>query len=186
MKDTFLTKTLLFMALIFSGDLAADDDDLEYKIKAGYLYNFTKFITWPETNNATFNLCILGDDPFGAAINAIEKKSAFSRAIKILRLDEAVFLSGPDLTSNCHILYVGNTTNQKMVFEKIRANPHKDGILVVGETEAFVAEGGMIGFVNRDSKIKLQINLQSAKQAGIKISAKLLEVAELIKEESHD
>jgi hypothetical protein len=186
MKDTFLTKTLLFLALMHSVDLAADDDNLEYKIKAGYLYNFTKFITWPQINSATFNLCILGNDPFGSVIDPIEKKSAFSRPIRIFRLDEADFLSSPDLKYDCHILYVSSPDNQKTVFDKIWGNPHKDRTLVVGESETFVAEGGIIGFVNRDSKIKLQINLQSAKQAGIKISAKLLEVAELIKEESHD
>lgn len=183
MKDIFLTGTLICLTLLFSDCLVADDTNLEYKIKAGYLYNFTKFITWTEINGATFNLCILGADPFGTLIDPIEKKSAFDRAIKIIRLDEAGFLSGPgpDLKTDCHILYISGANNQKAVFEKFQANPHKAGTLVVGESEAFVAEGGMIGFVNRNGKIKLQINLQSVKQTGLKISAKLLEIAELIK-----
>ena len=186
MKDTFLIKTLLCLALLFSGQLAAEDDNLEYKVKVGYLYNFTKFITWPQTNSTTFNLCILGNDPFGDVIDPIEKKSAFSRSIRIIRLDETGFLSDADFKSDCHILYVSTASNQKSVFEKLQANPRKAETLVVGEAEAFASNGGMIGFVNRNSKIKLQINLQSVKQTGLKISAKLLEIAELIKEERHD
>ncbi len=183
MKGIFLTRTLIFTTLLFSTCLAADDSNLEYKIKAGYLYNFTKFITWPEISGITFNLCILGDDPFGTVIDPIEKKSAFDRAIKVFRLDEEAFLSAQSLKTDCHILYLSDADNQKIVFEKIQANPSSAGILVVGEGESFVAEGGMIGFVNRNGKIKLQINLQSVRQAGLKISAKLLEIAELIKED---
>ncbi len=89
MKDTFLIRTLLGAALLFSSCLAADDGNLEYKVKAGYLYNFTKFVTWPESKSPTFNLCLLGSDPFGDAIDPIEEKSAFARPIKVIRLDEA-------------------------------------------------------------------------------------------------
>lgn len=186
MKVTFLTRTLLCLTLLLSDCLCADDENLEFKIKAGYLYNFTKFITWPKINSATFNLCIIGADPFGADIDPIEKKSAFSLPIKILRLDEADFLSAPNVKAVCHIFYVSATDNLKIIFEKIQAYPYKHKILVVGESEAFAAEGGMIGFVKRDSQIKLQINLQSVQQTDLKISAKLLEIAELIKEDSHD
>ena len=121
----------------------------------------------------------------GALIDPIEKKSAFDRSIKIFRLDEADFLSDSNLKPDCHILYVSGANSQKVVFKKIQANPHKAGTLVVGESETFAAEGGMIGFVNRNGKIKLQINQQSVKQTGLKISAKLFEIAELTKEEGY-
>jgi YfiR/HmsC-like len=180
MKDTFLIRILLCLALLFSEAIVADDDDLEYKIKAGYLYNFTKFITWSKVDGTTFNLCILGTDPFGTFIDPLEKKSAFTRSIRIFRLDEADFLSSSNPKPDCHILYVSLSSNQKTVFEKIQANQNKGETLVVGESENFAVEGGMIGFVNKDGKIKLQINQQSVKQTGLKISAKLLEIAELI------
>jgi YfiR/HmsC-like len=183
MTNTFLTRALVCIALLFSNCAAADDDsNLEYKIKAGYLYNFTKFITWPKLNGTSFNLCLLGDDPFGTVINPIEKKTAFGHAIKIFRLDETVFLASSTLKTDCHILYVSDADNLKAVFEKIQTSPNKAGTLVIGESESFVEDGGMIGFVSRNGKIKLQINLKSVKQTGLKISAKLLEIAELIKE----
>jgi YfiR/HmsC-like len=185
MKDTFLIRVMLCLALLFSGRLAADYGDLEFKVKASYLYNFTKFVTWPQIKASTFNLCILGIDPFGANIDPIEKKSAFTLPIKVIRLDEAKFMSNPGLISDCHILYVRGISKQKTIFETFKTSPQKTGTLVVGEGETFAAEGGMIGFVYRNGKIKLQINLQSVRQSGLKISAKLLEIAELIKEGDH-
>jgi hypothetical protein len=64
-------------------------------------------------------------------------------------------------------------------------NPRSAGgnvknILVVGEESAFVTQGGMIAFVKKDDKIRLQINLKPLQQSGLKISAKLLEVSEVV------
>jgi len=49
--------------LLLSQSLYAEDASVEYKIKAGYLFNFTKFVTWADDDSETFNLCILGNDP---------------------------------------------------------------------------------------------------------------------------
>lgn len=186
MKDIFLTRLLLSLTIFLSGDLTANDANLEFKIKAGYLYNFTKFITWPEIKSPTFNLCILGNDPFGAAINPIEKKTAFNRTIKIVRLAEEKFLSNSTSAIDCQILYLGNSSNAKILLERIQSYPKQPGTLIVGDSEESIANGEMINFVNRDGKIKLQIDLHSVKQSELKISAKLLEIAELFKDRNHE
>ena len=161
--------------------LIADDSYVEYKIKAGYLYNFTKFITWPEDKSETFNLCILGEDPFGELIDPIEKRTAFGRPIKIFRFDSL------NKEQYCHMLFISSS---------IKDNPAINGrsvirdidkkTLTIGESEQFSAQGGMIGFVNRQGKIKLQINLKTLQQSGLKVSAKLLEVAEIVEGENND
>jgi len=172
-----ITRLPLFLlglfGLLFLRTLYADDISVEYKIKAGYLYNFTKFITWPGDNAKTFNLCILGADPFGDLLNPIEQRSALERPIKLLRLER--------LTGNlhCHILFVSEAHDLASVKALTTT-------LIVGEYQGFAAQGGMIGFVNKESRIKLQINLQAIKQSGLKISAKLLEVAEIIGGDGHD
>jgi hypothetical protein len=181
MKGIVLIRSLLCLGLCFSGRVIADDASLEYKVKAGYLYNFTKFVTWPEIKGDTFNLCILGSDPFGDIIDPIEEKTAFALPIKIIRLDEEDSLSKSASKSDCHILYVGGTNSQKLVFDALQVSTKKGETLIVGESEAFATNGGMIGFINKDGKIKLQINLQSVKRTGLKISAKLLEIAEIIR-----
>ena len=45
----------------------------------------------------------------------------------------------------------------------------------------FAQAGGIIGFVTTNNKIKLQININAAKEAGLNISSKLLSVANILK-----
>jgi hypothetical protein len=181
MRVSFLTKLLVCLGLLFTDSLAANDDNLENKVKVGYLYNFTKFVAWPKINSATFNLCILGNDPFGTVIDPIEKKTALSRSIRVVRLNSTNSLANIIGKQECHILYVSGFISSKKVVNNIQAQLNKTNTLVVGESEAFAPNGGMIGFINRNGKIRLQINLQSVNRTDLRISAKLLEIAELIK-----
>jgi hypothetical protein len=195
MKIIHLPWALFCLAfLLFSQLLFAEDSNVEYKIKAGYLYNFTKFVTWPEDNSQTFNLCILGDDPFGRIIDPIEKRSAFGRPIKLFRFNnlstfQQSALSGHKDTGNnrqCHILFISASLDNKLSIKNVLASRDGDKTLTVGENEGFATQGGMIGFVHRQDKIKLQVNMNTLKHSQLKISAKLLEVAELIEGEGND
>ena len=163
--------------LVFAQLLFADDSSVEYKIKAGYLYNFTKFITWPADNAATFNLCIMGNDPFGELIDPIEQRSVIGRPIKLIRFDN---LKSTEKNPHCHILFVSSSNEDTSVFRDV------NNTLLVSEREGFIAQGGMIGFVIKEGKIKLQINLKTIRQSGLKVSAKLLEVADVVKGDNND
>lgn len=169
----WLCTAFCLFCLLFSQPSSAQEGSVEYKIKAGYLYNFTKFISWPEDNSETFNLCILGTDPFGDLIDPIEQRSAFEHPIRLHRLNDAsAFASGNP--PRCHILFVSAA---------VKSIPKlQDRTLTVGESLDFARRGGMIGFINKDGKIKLQINLATVRQSALKISAKLLEVSEIIED----
>ncbi|MEQ1637989.1 MAG: YfiR family protein [Methylococcales bacterium] len=172
--NTLLRLFCLVSCLLISA-ISADEDNAEYKVKAGYLYNFIKFIIWPADNSPTFNICILGQDPFGELLDPIEKRTAYGLPIKLFRLNTN------NKTQACHIVFIG--ANNKTVFP-LNDQPvirHNGKALLVGEGEGFAEQGGMIGFVNRDGKIKLQINLKALQQSDLTVSAKLLEVAEIVK-----
>lgn len=162
-----------FACLLVAQPAYAEEASVEYKIKAGYLYNFTKFIIWPEDKSPTFNLCILGADPFGRLIDPIEQRTASNRPIKLFRIADIAFFA-VDKSPHCHILFAGALTDLPKVLP--------EATLTVGESDGFAQHGGIIGFVNKDGRIKLQINLAAVKQSGLKVSAKLLEVAEIIAE----
>jgi hypothetical protein len=174
---------------LFSQTLCAENDSVEYKIKAGYLYNFTKFVTWPEDNFETFNLCILGVDPFHEKIDPIENKLAFGRPIKIFRFDSLKTLSHTNDKPQCHIIFISSSIGSA-IKDTINKNTlvikNINKTLTVGEGNDFAMQCGMVGFVNRDGKIKLQINLTRIKQSDLKVSAKLLEVAEIVEGDNCD
>ena len=166
---------LCLVFLLPAPPLFADDVNVEYKIKAGYIYNFTKFITWPEDDGKTFNVCIWGDDPFGDSIKLMENKTALGRPIKLFK-----FNNGPQRDQHCHILYMNDPGNDAPALKDALVIRDLDNTLTVGESEEFTKQGGMIGFVNRQDKIKIQINVNALKQSRLTVSAKLLEVAEIV------
>ena len=165
------------VCLLFPQLSYAQDSSVEYKVKAAYIYNFTKFVTWLDDSSETFNLCILGDDPFGELIDPIEQRSVMGRPIKLFRLDSLRSIKN---NPHCHILFVSSS------IEGAPAAKDVGNTLVVGESKGFINGGGMVGFDNAQGKIKFQINLNAIKQSGLKVSAKLLEVAEVVKGGDHD
>ncbi|WP_052700795.1 YfiR family protein [Methylocucumis oryzae] len=172
MNLTKLTLNLFGLGyLLFAPVLCAEDASVEYKIKAGYLYNFTKFITWPEERNPTFNICIIGKDPFGSIIDPIEQRTAMDRPIKLVRAEHY------DKSLDCQIVFFGHLKELPII---------KKAVLTVSDTQDFASLGGMVSFIKKEGRIKLRINLQAIKSSDLEISAKLLEVSELINGNGHD
>ncbi len=100
--------TLLTGASAFS--MAEDSVSTEYRIKAAFLYNFSRFVTWPgETGEVagTFNLCIFGGDPFGQLLDALAGKSVHKSLLEVKRI------KNPDEARECQIIFIGNTSDRR-------------------------------------------------------------------------
>lgn len=176
---------LFLVAWVFLPTLSfAQEDSIEYKIKAGYLYNFTKFISWPATESETFNLCIIGKDPFGSIIDPIEKRFVKNKPIRLYRLQSITE------AKHCHIIYFGDYDKQQEKFDLsmsgILTVGSIENALTTGETKKFTQAGGMFAFFLKEGKIKLHINLQAVKKSHLEVSAKLMEIAEIYEGESND
>ncbi len=154
--------------------VVADDESNEYKIKAAYLYNFTKFVTWPPDPSPTFNLCIVGKDPFARLIDPIQKRTVSTRPIKVYRLPK-VDNSSTNPQVSCHIIFSSESRPPLVSAESS---------LTVGEQANFAKAGGMIEFIQQGGRIKLLVNLAAVKKSQLKVSAKLLEVAEIFSEKT--
>ena len=151
---------------------------LEYKVKAGYLFNFAKFIEWPASAfpsaEAPFVIGVLdGGEASPILRELFEDKKVNGRAIEV----RSVF---PEtIGKDIHILLVtraaGKTPEELLRFAGTAP------ILMVGETSEFAERGGMVGFVREEDAIRLTLNLARATEAGLKVSAKLSSVARLAK-----
>ncbi len=91
----------------------------EYTIKAGYLYNFGRYVRWPEeafsSEDAPFVIGVLGADPFGATLDQVAAvKQISERRIVVRRFDSL------DQYRPCHILFVAKTASAEEHFEAIR------------------------------------------------------------------
>ena len=155
----------------------ADSISREQSIKAAYLYHLTKFVDWPKDHQhsigETINLCVYGDSAFNQFLQHIESRSAKGRPIKLIKL---VDKKSPE--SRCEIVYFSNKDQAEV--ELVQAY-NQQATLTVSEQPDFLDSQGMVAMVLINNHIRLQINHTLAKQAGINMSANLLEVAALVK-----
>ena len=157
-------------------------DSSEYLIKAGFIFNFAKFVEWPSTAfaqpDSPIVIGILGTDPFGTIIDKIvQDKKVGARGFVVKRLKW-----GADLKelSTCKILFVGASEKAHMdeLVQIVRGLP----ILTVGETPGFAERGGVIRFVLEDNRVRFEVNVEAAHQADLTISSRLLTLARIIQQ----
>ena len=162
----------LFLYTASSPVLCADPVSLEYEVKAAFLFNFTKFVQWPSSAfadaNSAFEICIVGDDPFGKTLDDIvQGESVDGHRISIQRIQVGQ-------QQRCHVLYSGKNLPPQTATEAGSA------VLTVGDGTNFVHDGGIIGFILEDRRIRFDINLRAATNAGLKMSSRLLTVARYV------
>ncbi len=148
----------------------------EYAVKAAYLYNFLKFVEWPEgrlpAEGEPFVVCILGRDPFGAAIDRIEERTVRGHPLRLIREPS------PEQLAGSHIVFVGEDREDDL--DDLLQDLARGGALTVGDLDGFAESGGVIGFTIRDNRVGLDVNIRAADRARLRISAKLLELANVV------
>ena len=170
-----------FVLLIICGILLAApvpaqadaDTRAAYQIKAAYLYNFIKFIDWPEESfpavQSPVYIGILGENPFGSDINKLESKNVQRHPIRLR------FGKDPEDLRGCHLIYI-SPSEWENIDRILQAIP-RNGTLTVSGAPQFNDAGGVIRFVEKDNRIKFAINLQVAREANLRISSRLLQLA---------
>jgi hypothetical protein len=147
----------------------------EYQVKAVFLFNFAQFVTWPSQNSsdAPFLIGILGDDPFGSYLDeTVRGEEVNNRPLTIQRFRR----SSNDLR-NCNILFISQSERDRA--SQIISNLKGRSILTVSDIDGFADLGGMVQLFTERNKIRMRINLDAVKAANLKISSKLLRVAEV-------
>ena len=150
----------------------------EYQVKAAFLYNFAKFVEWPPgtfaSSNEPIGICIVGQNPFGSTLeNMVQGKKVGDRTFAVRHLADTQQAKG------CQILFigVGEWKRVRALLETLTKAP----ILTVGETDDFTSLGGVIAFQLEGPRVRIQIALESAERAKLRISSKLLSLAAIAK-----
>ncbi len=166
--------------LCAGGPLSSNPPAPEYKIKAAYLLNFARFVEWPRSaftdERSPIIIGIVGEDPFGEELEQTIKDSTVGgRAIGVRRFREIAEIEG------CHVLFISTSLDKqlKAVLRHLGSQP----VATVGESERFAAGGGIFGFFIKENKVRFEVNVDAAKRAGLKISAKLLQVGTVVKDD---
>jgi hypothetical protein len=150
----------------------------DYDVKAAYLFNFGRFTTWPAGGaggeSAVFGVCVLGRDPFGAALDAmVTGETIGGKRVTVRRIARA------EDTAGCRVLFVSASEDTSLA--RILQILEGSQILTVSDLPQFLERGGMIQFVSDGKKIRFTVNVSAATQVGLTLSSELLRVAAAVR-----
>lgn len=151
----------------------------EYAIKAAFLYNFTRFISWPGENAMDtngFNLCVVGSNPFGNALDSLAGKTVRNRPLIIHSA------AHESLAESCQMIFVSPPASERTA--DLLAGLGDKPVLTVSDAEDFISQGGIIQLMLVDKKIRFEINIDAAGRAGLNISSKLLSLATIVRDKN--
>ena len=149
----------------------------EYQVKAAFLFNFAQFVEWPAgvyaDTNAPFCIGILGDDPFGQALEqTIQGENIGGHKMAVQRSRQVADLM------NCQMIFVSKS--EKSHVPEILTTLGSHPVLTVGEVPGFARSGGGINFILEGAKVRFEINPEAAQTEGLKISSQLLSLGKIV------
>ena len=150
----------------------------EYQVEAAYLYNFGRFVEWPAkiatAKTGSFTICVLGEDPFGQALDATLAREMIGNQRVVARR-----ISSPQMAVDCQILFISSSEANRL--NKIIEALNKSSVLTVSNIPQFSERRGMIQFVLEENRIRFEVNLTATQRAGLTLSSDLLKVATVVR-----
>lgn len=168
-----ITSTAVVLMLILCAPATALADDTrqtEYRIKTAFLYNFSRFVVWPQAalqERTEFSLCTLGNTLFEEQLDTLAGKTVHNKAIVVKRHYQL-----EDVLS-CHLVFIGDQQDLTETLWTLKEQP----VLTVSNVARFTEQGGIIQFRLVNNKVRFRINAEAAKKSGLTVSSKLLSLA---------
>ena len=173
-----MNRCMLLAALVIGavqGASFAQEVASEYRVKAAYLYNFVKYVEWPDTSKGRILICVAGQNPFGTLLESMVRNE---RVHGVPLVTEVIL----DARTDCDVLFTPRTANIRAYLVGAAGLP----TLTIGETPRFVEQGGMIGFYPDGVNVRFEINPAAATKVHLKISSRLLQLAKIVEPASEE
>ncbi len=146
----------------------------EHLVKAAFLYNFAKFTEWPSGTYADaaapLVVCVLGKDAFGKALDSLAGKRINGRPVAVSRL------AGVEEAVRCQVVFIGESEEERVpgIVGYLAGRP----VLTVCDAPGCTRFRGIIHLRVVAERIRFAIDIDSARSAGLRLSSKLLALAE--------
>lgn len=165
-------RSALLCLLLGFAPLAVAED--AYQIKAAFIFNFTKFITWPaamEREGGDLRLCLFNENPFGDYVYQLDGRKVRNFYLRISQPRTRAELA------RCHILFLTPGKNGVNALDDLAHLP----VLTIADHDGFALAGGGIELLSENNRIRFDVNLQRIKGSGLDISSKLLSLARQVR-----
>ncbi|MCC5930568.1 MAG: YfiR family protein [Cyclobacteriaceae bacterium] len=164
-------KTSLFVFLMM---LCVHAQAQKYNYYQIFMYNFTKYIQWPEESlKGDFVIGVLGNNELvGNLEKMAESKTVGNQKIRIQ------VLNSPSDAANCHMVFIPD--NRSKMFEDVNVATEGKPVLVITEKQGLGNMGSSINFIVVDGKLKFELNRGATEKANLKVAGDLAKLAILI------
>jgi hypothetical protein len=147
----------------------------EIQVKAAFLFNFPKFIDWPNgslDHLKEFKICVLDDRMPEALAELIQNEFVGGKPLHSEKKNPT------DSLESCQLVYFSSAYARDVpaAIRSLDGSP----ILTVGEDAAFLRNGGMIRFNTVNKRVRFEINREAAQHARLEISSRLLRLADVV------
>jgi hypothetical protein len=168
----YLKLTVLFVLLATKG--LAQQERPVHEMHAMMLYNFIKYIQWPnEGDGGEFVVGVMGDDDvFNTLKGWYDGKPKGTKKYVIKKLVSAAE------AGDCQVVYLGRSKNKE--FDNIRGATTGKSILTITDSASLGQKGSCINFKVIDGKLKFELNQGSVTGANLKVSGQLSSMAIVI------
>ena len=150
----------------------------ENQVKAAYLFNFARYVEWPSTAHTSSTSALEIGVVGGGVVSDLLKKTVAGKTVRARSLQVVNFQSPADARSS-HILFVpGDLSSEELlqILDQLKGTH----VFVVADAAGFAQHGGIANFIVAGSRVRFAINKNAAEEAGLKVSSKLLRLAELV------
>lgn len=144
----------------------------EYGLKAAFIYNFSKFVDWPDSALSVkkeFCIATLGRTPLDRELAALSGKIVHGRSIVFRKLN------APEEAAQCQVVFISSSELAKLeaVLDAVRDLP----VLTIADRDDFCKKGGMLSLDIEKGKIVFDVNFREAQRARLKPNPQLLRLA---------
>jgi hypothetical protein len=177
LRRPFLAHFVVAMGVALSGpgaqgyaQTAAASD-----VKAAFIYNFAKFTTWPaDLHDAAKSpaLCVLGDNTVATALQRTPQ-AGVELTVRMLKPNDSF--------AGCRVLYISGIDDKAL--ERVVEGIYREPVLTVSDAPSFAALGGIAEIFDESGRLRFAINVGAAKRAGLTMSARMLSLAKIVKDE---
>lgn len=164
------------LAAAAPGAAARPEPPSEHAVKAAFLYHFASFVEWPAEGadgQGAFVVAVLGQDPFGRVLDdTFAGKTVQGRPVEVRRLSRL------EDGRPVHLLVISGSEERELAGHLRRLEGVS--VLTVADTPGFARRGVMVNFVVVDQRVRFEVNLARAQEAGLRLSSQLLKLATLV------
>jgi hypothetical protein len=143
----------------------------EHEMKAAYLYNFALLTSWPGSPSGVFNVCVVGQDDYVAAVDVLQGKSVGRQPIQVLQLAQ------PEDAPKCHVVFVSDIEPTRVA--RLWAAIHGTSVLTVTDDKRLQGET-MIYLEPDNQRLVFEVNMVPVRRAELTLSSKLLRLAKRV------